>query len=547
MFDFFLGVFTNPISLTVFFLLTFLFIIDLIIYSKIYRNLKYLNYELDMGNSDVEPIKSLLQNYKSLIPNSFMKINSSSYLEAYFSDYQLNLLAPFDCQAQSEKGLRVSVVAALDFIHRSISLFILVGVLGTFLGLYYSLSSLPVMEIDLEQFGMVMSGIQIAFNTSIVGMSYAILIKLFIKLFNAHSYLEKIMAKLENYLDNDLYYQRASKNPLIETISETQQTLEKVHNSIDSFESFATEFKISKKHMKEFNHGLQKGVNRFEKMYQGLEEVYQNSQDFISGFKVGVKSLNNNFEKLFSALEHLEEYQQEYNNTFKQQLKKQADSNQLFTKQLEILDKGLEKTSNYFTEYKEQIDNLIARIETAIQRENKTQIEVFEGMKEELEQHMNNNNKQYKKHNKVLKELANKQDNLISACEDINQYNSKLSYKIKNISNNFAGNIEQQLDRLEEIFVKIQEDYDSGLSEVVEQFKEHTNLSNELIRDKFKNMDNLLAGFLTDIDFNIENLEDTIKELDRDIFNLAENIKKYNNSVDNLQEIITQLKRQRRN
>ncbi len=527
-------------------MLTFLFIIDLIIYSKIYRNLKYLNYELDMGNSDVEPIKSILQNYKALIPNSFMRINSSSYLEAYFSDYQLNLLAPFDCQAQSEQGLRISVVAALDFIHRSISLFILVGVLGTFLGLYYSLSNLPVMEIDLEQFGMVMSGIQIAFNTSIIGMFYAILIKLFIKLFNARSYIEKIMAKLESYLDNDLYYQKASNNPLVETISKTQQTLEKVHNSISSFESFATEFKISKKHMKKFNQGLKTGVNRFEKMYLGLEKLYQNSQDFISDFKVGVKCLNNNFQKMFSALENLEEYQQEYNNTFKEQVKKQADNNQLLNKQLEILDDGLEKTSNYLTEYKQEINNLITKIETVIQKENHTQIKFFEELKEEFEQHMNNSNQQNKKHNKVLKELTNKQDNLISACEDINQYNSKLSYKIKNISNNFAGNIEQQLDRLEEIFVKIQADYDSGLSEVVAQFKEHTNLSNELIRDKFKNMDNLLAGFLTDIDFNIENLEDTIKGLDRDIFNLAENIKKYNQSVDELQEIITQLKRQGR-
>ncbi|MCK8816802.1 MotA/TolQ/ExbB proton channel family protein [Natroniella sulfidigena] len=548
MFYFLQGIFTNMTSLTVFLGLSVLLIVDLLVYIKIFKELSFLDQELDSGGLEYGVVKELVTDYKKILGNSMTEVNTRSFIESYFADYEVGL------GSDENQFLALPVVSSLSFIQKSISIFILVGVLGTFIGLYYSLSQLPTTDINLEQFGSVMSGMQIAFNTSIIGMVYSLLINFVTKLFNAEELLTKIMLKLENHLDNQVSTENMQRNLFTESINQLQEALtstytnsindlrgvlEDIYQLMGSFENFSAEFEEGREHMNQFNYRLNKSIEKFDLVQEKLKETYQQSEEFTEQFKVGLDDLNDNFDSLFKVFNGLQEQQESYLGLFKEQTQIQNQSNQTLKEELNLLKELTKKTEDSFQIYTEQFSETIGELETAITKENRSQRELLTDLTTELKDYLEGYSQEFKRQSQSLEQRQEEESKLVMACEKINQTNGKLIYKVNNLAKTLDQNMVTKINQLEKIMNNFNQVHNRELKRVLEEFKNYIELSEQLIDEKFENMDSLLGNFLSDIDFNLNDLEEVIKDLNTAVYELVENTNQNIQVGSELKELFT--------
>src|SRR5699024_12500325 len=78
----------------------------------------------------------------------------------------------------------IPVVNLIKLVQMTVSVFILLGVLGTFIGLTISLVSIETTGDQLvENVSGVLSGIDVAFYTSIVGMGFSLIMTVLVRMF----------------------------------------------------------------------------------------------------------------------------------------------------------------------------------------------------------------------------------------------------------------------------------------------------------------------------------------------------------------------------
>ncbi|MCK8828305.1 MotA/TolQ/ExbB proton channel family protein [Natroniella acetigena] len=547
------GLFSNLISLTVFLGLSVLLIIDLGVYGKIFKELSSLNQKIDRGGLNQGVVKRLVVEYKEILGNSLTQVNTRSFIESYFADYKVEIGRRSDLGTEGS-FLTFPVVSSLTFIQKSISFFILVGVLGTFIGLYYSLSQLPTTDINLEQFGSVMSGMQIAFNTSIIGMLYSLIVNFVTKLFNAEELLTKIMLKLENHLDNRVYTANLQRNLFTESIDQLQEALtttytnsinqlrgvlEDIYQSMNSFENFSAEFEQGREHMNQFNYRLNKSIEKFDIIQQQLKETYQHGKDFNQQFKVGLDDLNNNFASLFKVFDNLQEKQQSYLKLFKEQTEIQNKSNQTLKEELGLLKRLTEKTEDSFKTYTERFSETIGELENAIVEENESQSQLLDDLITKLNDYLAEYSQEFKKQSQYLEQRQDEESKLIMACEKINQTNGKLIYKVNNLAKTLDQSTSAKINKLERIMNNFNQVHSKELKNVLEEFKNYIEITERLIDEKFEDIDTVLGNFLSDIDFNLNDLELAIKDLNTAVYELAENMNQNNQFSSELKELFT--------
>src|SRR5699024_4962853 len=96
------------------------------------------------------------------------------------------------------------VVNLIKLTQMTVSVFILIGVLGTFIGLTISLGSISSAGDQLvENIAIVLSGIDVAFYTSIIGMGFSLIMTLLLKLLNTEYMLTDIMLMTETNLTGE--------------------------------------------------------------------------------------------------------------------------------------------------------------------------------------------------------------------------------------------------------------------------------------------------------------------------------------------------------
>ncbi|WP_408956390.1 MotA/TolQ/ExbB proton channel family protein [Natroniella sp. ANB-PHB2] len=506
-----------------------------------------------------EPIKKLVVEYKNILGNSLTQVNTRSFIESYFADYRVELGKRTNLEKETSL-LALPIISSLAFVQKSISFFILVGVLGTFIGLYYSLSQLPTTDINLEQFGAVMSGMQIAFNTSIIGMLYSLIVNFVTKIFNAEELLTKIMLKLENNLDNKVYTANVERNLFTESIDQLQEALtttytnsinqlrgvlEDIYKSMNSFENFSAEFEQGREHMNQFNYRLNKSIEKFDIIQQQLKETYQYGKDFNQQFKLGLDDLNNNFASLFKVFDNLQNQQHNYLELFKEQTKIQNENNQTLKKELELLKSLTEKTEDSFRVYTEQFSETIKELETAIIEENESQSKLLAKLTTRLKSYLAEYSQEFKKQSQYLEQKQTEESKLIVACEKINQTNGKLIYKVNNFAKTLDQNMSTKINKLEKIMNNFNQVHSKELKSILQEFKNYIEITEQLIGEKFENIDTVLGNFLSDIDFNLNDLESVIKDLNLSIYELGESINQNNQFNTELKELFTISKEKR--
>lgn len=278
----FTSVFTNPITL-IFIGITIVYsLLNVIknnnIHSFISEKLRELN--LNHEESAILTIaNNKYDNYKSMYP--YAEINMNTFVEEVISDF-----------SKDNKIL----IDEIKSIKSSPSLCILLGVLGTFVGLTITLASIDKGDI-VNSMTLAISSMQIAFATSIVGIVCSILINSYIKFKNCENVLLQLMLKLENIMtvksSND-------KGEVLDSkLNEIKVCIRDISKAISAIERFD---KISKD-LHDFNDDFISSIEKLGIMLNGSHDSIKNFDQSVRRLDKQFSVLNLKFVKLFDTYE----------------------------------------------------------------------------------------------------------------------------------------------------------------------------------------------------------------------------------------------------
>ncbi|NLM96066.1 MAG: hypothetical protein GX175_00315 [Halanaerobiaceae bacterium] len=500
------GISNDLISLAVFHVLTAMFIVDIFLYIIIWVNIISFNRKLKNGYTYKEPLRGLLEGFDDLIKRSVNEINTGAYVEDFFSRYKATVfpipLLDF---------IKLPLISTIKFIKETVSLFILVGVLGTFVGIYVSLSSLlggpDGLITSLDTIYPVLSGMGTAFATSIVGMSLSMTTTLLLKIFNAEQFLTGVMVRTENYLDNEIkiseksFVTNALRNIYLKLergFGELLEQNERVYNAIRGFEQFSLQFKEAATYMEDFNTNLAGSMS-------DLKDFYQTNRDFTAGFARDVHILSSKLEALFNVIDELNKHQESI---------------------------GQLINNNY-----------------DVQLEN---IATLKGIREDISGCQEDLKENYQLFREQLKDDRNKLSELFTALEENLERQHRVAEDYKEIVENIgklrkevAVTFEENAQVLTQAMSEIKDSYSNEMSRNVKIFLEHVGLSNRIIskalsslESKFQENEAVLAKYLGGLAFNAHDLEAVVKELTDVVREMDRNIREYNKGIKEYSRLI---------
>ncbi|MCC0650356.1 hypothetical protein [Clostridioides sp. ZZV15-6598] len=261
------SIFTNPI--------TILFLLAITVYSifKIIENNKlylFVGSKLEEINQDYKTsvFYSKIRNdyYTYSKENPYADVNITSFVEEVISDLKYNNLP---------------ILEKIRSIKNSSSISILLGVLGTFVGLSTMLLCVDTKDI-INSLPSTISSMQTAFTTSIFGVVFSLIIGYFTKIKDCEHVLIQIMLKSENLLTSEVTHIKSERMDL--KVEEVKNTIKQISKSIEAIEKFD---KISKD-LNDFNDEFISGI-------EALKSLLEGSQSSIKTFDQSVRKLDKQF------------------------------------------------------------------------------------------------------------------------------------------------------------------------------------------------------------------------------------------------------------
>ncbi|MCC0672949.1 methyl-accepting chemotaxis protein [Clostridioides sp. ES-S-0145-01] len=261
------SIFTNPI--------TILFLLAITVYSifKIMENNKlylFVSSKLEEINQDYKTsvFYSKIRNdyYTYSKENPYADVNITSFVEEVVSDLKYNNLP---------------ILEKIRSIKNSSSISILLGVLGTFVGLSTMLLCVDTKDI-INSLPSTISSMQTAFTTSIFGVVFSLIISYFTKIKDCEHVLIQIMLKAENLLTSEVTHIKSERMDL--KVEEVKNTIKQISKSIEAIEKFD---KISKD-LNDFNDEFISGI-------EALKSLLEGSQSSIKTFDQSVRKLDKQF------------------------------------------------------------------------------------------------------------------------------------------------------------------------------------------------------------------------------------------------------------
>lgn len=276
----------SPIIELIFMILFILFIITIIVHFTLYIKIRNIRHYIKTTEKlDIEPFLSIKQQYNERQSNE--AINLENFVQEKISSWHM---------------FRIPIVNLIKLVQMTVSVFILLGVLGTFIGLTISLGSIQASGDQLvNHVSIVLSGIDVAFYTSIVGMGFSLIMTVLIRLFNVEYLLTDIMLHIESHLE------RQERHGIVEMIDVAEKihqaivhlqttneaSLQSIVQAFGGFKDYTSELQQSAEDLAHFNEGLAKNLTEFQTLFQQMTEV-------TNGFASGTKQLNEQFETLFT-------------------------------------------------------------------------------------------------------------------------------------------------------------------------------------------------------------------------------------------------------
>jgi len=308
----------------VFLIITILYsILNIISNKSLYNFIKedYKKLNKDYKNSELY-INTKAKYNKYALDNTNSNINISSFIEEMCTDFTFK-----------DKGILERIKA----IKNSSSTCVLIGVLGTFVGLSTMLLSINTNDI-INSLPASINSMQTAFITSICGIICSIIINIFINRKDCESALVQLMLKLENLLTSEVTNLKAIEAD--NKIEELKDTIKQISKSIESFESLEEVSTNLIEFNKEFTNGI-----------KALEDLLGESKHSIERFNKGLSSLDKQF-----TIINLK-----FNNLF-DKYDLQEDISREILNDIKETSKYLNELNNYFNLYEANSQDLLMKL-----------------------------------------------------------------------------------------------------------------------------------------------------------------------------------------
>ncbi|ARK29809.1 MotA/TolQ/ExbB proton channel family protein [Halalkalibacter krulwichiae] len=362
---------SNPLVEFIFMVLFVTFAAAVFVHFLLFSKLRTIRNFIGETNSlEMAPVNSFQKEFEQ--KNKQESVKAETFVQEKFSSWRM---------------FNVPVVSLIKMIQMTVSIFILVGVLGTFIGLAMSLGSIDATGDQLvENVALVLAGIDVAFYTSIAGMGLSLLMTVMTRVWNTEFLLTDIMLKTESHLEEK---EKDGMTRLIE-VSETihtsivdlhesnQESMQSIVESFHGFQEYTVGLQQSAKDLAKFNEGLSENLKDFTVIFDRVKEMTE-------GFDKGVKKLNKNFDQLFSYFYKMDQRNEKMTSAFTETYKK---IDELSTSQIESMNQFQDSVGD-LRDYFSAIANRQESIQTAFER--------MLGQSDQLVKAMKENNQQFER------------------------------------------------------------------------------------------------------------------------------------------------------
>lgn len=305
------AVLTSPLVELIFMVLFVGFVVGIFVHFTLYSKLRRIrNYIRDTDSLEIEPLSKIQADFEQMNQKESVKVET--FVQNKISSWRV---------------FNFPVVNLIKIVQMTVSIFILIGVLGTFIGLAMSLGSIDATGDQLvENVALVLAGIDVAFYTSIAGMGLSLIMTIVTRVANTEFMLTDIMLKTESILEGNeqdgmgrlIAVSEMINSSIQELRSTNQESLQSIVNSFKGFQEYTVGLQQSARDLEKFNEGLSENLKQFSAIFHGVQELTE-------GFDQGVKKLNLNFGQLFTYFENMDQRNEKMRSAFTETYKKVAE------------------------------------------------------------------------------------------------------------------------------------------------------------------------------------------------------------------------------
>lgn len=421
------SILANPVIEFIFMVLFVTFAIAVLVHFILYSKLRRIRNFVSSTNSlDIDPLNRFQGEFEH--KNNQEAVKVETFVQKKFSSWRV---------------FNVPVVSLIKMIQMTVSVFILVGVLGTFIGLAMSLGSIDATGDQLvESVAVVLAGIDVAFYTSIAGMGLSLIMTVVTRVANTEYMLTDIMLKTESYLEENeqdgiarlIYVSETINSSIVQLQKTNQESLQSIVQSFNGFQEYTVGLQQSAKDLSKFNDGLSRNLKDFTVIFDGIK-------DLTDGFDKGVTKLNKNFDQLFSYFYKMDQRNEKMTSAFIETYKKIKDVSTSQTETLNHFQNSVIDLKDYFSSVASRQESIHGSFERVtaqndnlvkIMKENNQQFKAIFG--EDLSSKLTGINIYLKELRHDFDKLGNSIVRLPDALETINtaqvEYKSLLSDRL---------------------------------------------------------------------------------------------------------------------
>ncbi|WP_237563690.1 hypothetical protein [Halalkalibacter okhensis] len=410
----------------------------------------------------------------------------------------------------------------------TVSLFILIGVLGTFIGLAMSLGSINATGDQLvENVALVLAGIDVAFYTSIAGMGLSLIMTVVTRVANTEMLLTDIMLKTESFLEETepdgmtrLIDVSETINSSINQLRETnEQSLQSIVESFHGFQEYTVGLQQSAKDLAKFNEGLSANLKDFTTIFNNVQEV-------TNGFDQGVKKLNKNFDQLFSYFYKMDQRNEKMTSAFTETYKKVADLTNSQTETMNQFQHSVEDLRDFFSSISKRQEAIYSSFEKGIAQSDqfaklvKEHNQKFERIfGEDVSSKLFEMNSYLRELRNDFHTLGNSVVRLPDALDSVNKaqgdYKSLLSYRfdeLKQFNLEFSNQLQAHSSNAQSL--------DKYVSEITRSYEQLGMKNNQVLND----INRILTQMSDSFDHKESQLESNVTALKDSLSNYVTNL-----------------------
>ncbi|MCX8047515.1 MAG: MotA/TolQ/ExbB proton channel family protein [Anoxybacillus gonensis] len=340
----------NIITIFTLGVLSMITIIAFYLNESVYAFLEQVNKDLDgnvENNSFILTVKRLYDEERKLTKND---LNIQNFLEAYISGFHL----------PSKMGRKLKLVQRLKLVQTASSICILVGVLGTFVGLVFALRGIDTDATKMsESLINVLDGAHTAFYTSIAGIIFSIFINIYTKFHNGEQLLVQVMLKIENYLSAQ--DKTTVDLRVIEVLQEVKGAVIDMNRSFLDAQHFSRALEVSTLNLNKFNEDFSQNIGKLSLLF-GDMEIFMNDynrhmgtlNDQLVNIHTVLEKQNELTVNSFSIIASMQEEYRNFSEAHQQQMRHMHES---FIEVVRTMHKLKEEMTVYFEQYRDNLQN----------------------------------------------------------------------------------------------------------------------------------------------------------------------------------------------